>query len=364
MKTMTKVSAVATVAVLALALAAPAKAACGTNAIISSIGSDGTSYIFGPQFQAHPTYTVVGYYGPVAPQVYSFDAANPAPTPLGPNARVTFWGLGTGDPAPGFGNDNGSYDMIAGGGLYVYGYGVGGGYYPDASFWYGATINSTWEGAGTDNCVGGNACMCVLITDEEGGVGTFAITGGMSTANVDTFFNRSGTSDGGRSNAPIILVPIPGPSIVGSNRDAVTNDVTLTMNVPPVGTVGDYTQDGCACAPVAYKILQTIVPRGGMPPVGRDLGAWTELAQADDSPQPTNGTAINTQIDLKSSCGSQDNDVYLATQLIFDSGFGTHTVSSNSTRMECGPSLATPGDSNSRPDRPTRPDRPRGGKKR
>lgn len=353
MKTMTKVLAVAAVAVLGVALSAPVNATCGSDSIISTVGSDGTSYVFGPAFQSHPTYTVIGYYGPAAPQVYSFDAANPAPPPIGPNAKVTFWGLGAGDPAIGFGNDNGAYDMIAAGGVYVYGYGVGAGYDPNASFWYGATIFGSWDGGTTDGCVGGNNCMCVLITDEEGGVGTFAISGGMATANFDTFFNRSGTSDGGRSNAPIVLVPIPSPQINGSSRDVATNDVTFNMNVPAVGS-GDYTQDGCACAPTAYRILQTVVPRGGMPPTSRDLGAWTDLG----------GANIGVATDVTSNCGSQDNDVYLATQLVFDSGFGTHTVSSNSTRVECGPNLATPSDGTPRPDRPTRPERPRGGKKR
>lgn len=363
MKTMTKVLAVAAVAVLALSISAPTNANCGTNAIISTQAADGTSFIFTPTFQ-----NFSGYYnvGAGAPFTYSYDAGNPAPSALSPNARVSFWHLGNGNPQVGLGNDNGGFDIVAEGGLYGYGYASGPNY--AGGFWEGATINTGWDSSAlsaTDGCLTGGDCMCLLISDDDGGVGLFAILGGQSSLNLDTFMNRSGTTDGTdpTKNAPIVLQPIPGPVINSSNRDGTTFDVTLNIGIGSAGAA-DYTQDGCNCAPTGYKILQTIVPRGGMPPQSRDVGAWAELTLADDSPQPAGGTDPALAVDVKSACGGTNNDVYLTTQLIFDSGFSTSVVSSNSTRMECGPSLATPGDSKPRPDRPTRPDRPRGGKKR
>lgn len=354
MKTMTRTLAVAAVAVLAVALSAPAGATCGTNAIISTIASDGVSYIIGTEFQQHPSYGVGG----IGPYTYSYDVANQAPMPLTAAASISFWGLGTGDPALGVGNDNGGFDM-AGDPSSVYAFGYAAGDYagdPTLSFWYGALINSSWDAGATDNCPGPNVCTCLLLTDENvvGGAttGVFAITGGLGTANIDTFMNNDGTSDGQGHNAPIVLVPVPAPTIVGSSRNPTTNDVTLSINVGP-SSQGDYSQDGCACGATAYRVLQAIVPRGGMPPASSDLGAWSPINQADGMPQPAGGTALGTQLDVTSNCGASDSDVYLTTQLVFDSGFATSRVSGSSLRVECGPNLAAPADT-----RPGRPDRP------
>lgn len=369
MKTMTRILGVAAVAVLAVALAGPASATCNADSIISTVAAPSAtntnkSFIFGEAFAASPYFGQSGFGNTWA---YGIAAGDPASPPLSANAQVSFWALGAGDPAVGVGFDNGAYDMV-GAGLYFYGYGVGEGGNPNYSFFYAATIEGSWDGGATDGCPGdgaGNACMCLLITDEENGAGTFAITGGFADANVNTFMNREGTTDGGaiENNAPIVLLPIPGPTIVGSNRDGTTNDVTFTINVPSAAIASDYTQDaalGCDCSPVGYKVYQSVVGRGGMPPMGRDLASWTEMPQADGMAQPALGTPLGTEVSLTSGCGGSDSDVYLTTQLIFDSGFATSTVSANSTRVECGPSLANPSDT--RPGRPDRPgqDRPRG----
>ena len=109
--------------------------------------------MFNPTFASHPSF---GYTAHGTPYVFSTDAANPAPPPLSAAATITFWGTGAGDPAVGYGKDNGGYDMMAGRGFYFYGYAAG----SDATggMFYGGQLTGMWEG-GTDNCVGPNNCM-------------------------------------------------------------------------------------------------------------------------------------------------------------------------------------------------------------
>ena len=347
MKTMTKVLTAAAVLVVALSVSAPVGANCGTTAIISTITATGTTFVFNPTFATHPSF----FYGPYGPAVYSYDGANPAPTPLSAAANITFWAVGTGDPAVGFGDDNGAYDIIAGGGFYFGGYTYSS--YIPGGYLQAGVVNATWEG-GTDNCVGSNNCMCVLFSDQDGDAGFFAIGGGSSDANVNTVINLGG-SDGNGNNEAIALVGIAAPSITGSTRDQGTFNVNLDVSAAlPAG--GNYVQNGCACGPTGFKVLQSIVPRGNMPPSDRNNGAWTEPTLGDGtSAQPVSG--FSTTVNIRSSCGTSDTDVYLATSLQFDSGFGAAVVSGNSSRVECGPTVANPNDANPSVDRPGRGDR-------
>jgi hypothetical protein len=354
MKNMTKVLTAAAVLAVALSLAAPVGAACGATSIISTIASDGNSPIFNQEFANHPSFYFDPAYGSAT--VYSDDAGNPVPQPLSPAASISFWNLGTGDPRVGYGDDNADYDMIAAGGFYAYGY-VNAAY--PGGYQYAGSINGTWEGSG-DGCVTNDGCMCLLITDQDGANGYFAALGAQAQT-VSTFMNVGASP----ANEAIILQAIPAPVITGSVRDVATNNVTLTVNLP-APAAGDYSQDGCGCGPVGYKVLQAKVLRLDAPPSNRDLaqGGWSELTLPDGTtPQgvtPFGGAGV----DLSSNCGATDEDVYVTTQLVFDSGFATDVVSENSLRIECGPNLANPSDDRPRPgsDRPGR-DRPRGRKR-
>jgi hypothetical protein len=53
-------------------------------------------------------------------------------------------------------------------------------------------------------------------------------------------------------------------------------------------------------------------------------------------------TPVGSPVTVEALCGATNVDVYLATQLTFDSGFTTDVVSANSTRIECGPNVANP----------------------
>jgi len=347
MKTITKVLTGVAALVIALSLSAPVDASCLTTAIITTIDPGGTSFVFTPTFAEHPNFTY-GYYGPAN---FSFDPLNPAVPPLGPGANITFWRLGTGDPVGGSGDDNGVYDMIATGGFFFTGYGPGVGTYLTGGYLRGGQINGSWLPGGIDGCVGTASCMCMLITDQDGPRGFWATAGGMSDANVNTSMNRGGT-DGNGNNLPIILVDIAAPSINGSRRLPGTFDVDLDISVG-APTAGNYAVDGCACGPTGFRVLQQIVMRGAMPPSDRSVG-WAE--PLTDLGAAQTDTALGGQVTVRSLCGSSNTDVYLTTQLVFDSGFQTSVVSGNSTRVECGPTLADPNDrpTNTRPgnDRP------------
>jgi predicted small secreted protein len=333
---MTKVLTVAATLVLALSMAAPLQASCNTVAGMSTIdvatGNNSTSFITNLAFQNHPGYGT-GNYGPYT---FSYDPLDPAVAPLSPAASITFWRQGSGDPAVGAGDDNGIYDMIATGGFYYTGYPPSSNY---GGYLRGGVLQGSWQPPGIDGCVEASSCMCLLITDQNGSDGQFAILGGRSDATFNSLLSIGGT-DGFNHFAPIKLVTLNGPAITGSVRDSGNNDVRVDVtSAAPSG--GVYTQDGCACGPAGFKVRQMILPRGNMPPADRDAAGWSEPNLGTGAPQGV--TPFGTSVNVLSECGTSDTDVYLATQLVFDSGFGTAVVSANSTRMECGPNIARPG---------------------
>jgi hypothetical protein len=347
MKMMTRVLTVSAALAVVLSLALPVGASCTTATLIGTAGSaTEKSWVMSAAFQNDPSFYY--YYG-ATPVVYSLTA----PDVLGADAKITYWKTGSGDPALGLGDDSGTYDMIAGGGFYQpYAY-------PSIGFFSAGQIFGSWFPPGIDGCIGPNACSCILLTSQDGVNGFWALTGGLSTPNGDTFINQGGTDASGNNEMPIVLVPMDAPQITGSVRRP-NFDVELSVSVP-APSAGLYVQDGCACGPTGFKVLQQVQPRGAMPPSERNAAAWTELSDLGGGAQavtPMGGTA-----NVVSACGSSDVDVWLTTQLFFDSGFSTSVVSKNATRVECGPNLANPNDRPKPLNRPgTRSDRvkPRG----
>ncbi len=51
--------------------------------------------------------------------------------------------------------------------------------------------------------------------------------------------------------------------------------------------------------------------------------------------------ALDTPATVSETCAT-DSDVYYAHSIVFDSGFETAYVSANSTRVQCGPTVANP----------------------
>ncbi len=72
--------------------------------------------------------------------------------------------------------------------------------------------------------------------------------------------------------------------------------------------------------------------------MGRSLATWPI------APVPGGGTQPDTPTDgsvtLQADCPGGDSDVYLVTELTFDSGFKSPFVSGNSIPIECGGNLS------------------------
>lgn len=329
MRTMTKVLTVATTLLLALSLAGPMEASCGTVAQIRTKDPTGQgSFIMNTAFQNFVADGIGAGTGPYGPYTFSYDPTNPATPPLSPAAAISFWRTGTGDVALGFGDDNGSYDMIATGGFYFTGYAPTSTY---GGYVRGGQIFGTWNPGGIDGCIGANNCMCLLVTDQDGMNGDWAILGGISDANFNTDINIGGT-DGVNNFAPILLVNLEPPVITNSRRriagslDVVELDVTL-----PAPSGGVYTQDGCACGPVGFKVLQQILPRGSKPSSDPGASLWSEPNLETGGPQPV--ASFGSTVHVLSACAA-NTDIYLTTQLVFDSGIETPVVSAH-TMFRC-----------------------------
>lgn len=328
---------IAIAAVVALFLAAaltPAQAACGAPSQISTVTADGTSFIWnGAVFTPNYYYGAPGY----APGMY------PGNPPVTSAFEGVFWSVGTGDPAIGSGDDSGAFTVD-----YWFSYYA----LPSIAYYESGQIFTTWAANSIiDGCISNagvatTTCTCVLLTDQNGVDGQYALIANATDVNEDTFLAQLGT-DGNGNPGQIVLASIPKPSIESSLYNGSTGDITLTVNVS--GGSADYNLNPgtCPCGPTGYKIFQIQMPFNSPPPDTRDVAAWTESVLPGGGAQPV--TPMGADVAIESICGiAERQDVYLATQLFFDSDFTTSVVSTDSTRIECGPNLAEP-------DQPTRP---------
>lgn len=296
---------VASVAALLIALfAAPTLAVCGNARLFNA------------------------YYSPVRTPGYT-------PT-YGTSSSVStdmvgsFWALGSGDPVIGDGNDNGTFPAVLNVG---YGYYAGWVSVPVA-YGYPATIVSQWAAdPGIDNCIdaagpggscgNGACCMAILLSDQDdSGAGYFTYLTAPSDIFSNYFFDQTGDID---------LVAIPKLNITGSSRQGASGvDVSVTLDGPGAGF---YIDASCPVSITSYQVWIQEVPRpGGSPPDSRAIGDWTPIGDV---------TSVGTETTVNATC-SGDADLYLAASLIVDDGFGTGHVGPNSTRVECGPTVADP----------------------
>lgn len=336
--------ALAAVAVLVVAAAlTPAHAVCGGNPVIQTFtGPNGTSFIWnGGTF-------VPGYY-----PAYPPFGVNYAP-PWTPLFEATFWALGAGNPAIGPGDDAGTFTVPPWSWAYYnptyYGY-----YQYAGSIFTGWGANSAIDGCLQNSPPG--TCTCVLMTDEDGTDGYFAITGNAASAGIWwTQLDQPG-SDGAGNAGPIILQPMAKATILNTVR-LPNLDLDIDVTVPPV-PAADYTLGGCGgCGPVGFKVMEIVQSRGAPPPGTRQAAAWSPMTLSGGGVQPVLGTPMGGVVTVTSPCGASNTDVYIAPVLVFDSGFETNVVAGNSTRIECGPTLAEPEKPRFRPGSQQGPRRP------
>lgn len=249
------------------------------------------------------------------------------------NVKGSFWVIGAGNPQPLVGNDNGQWAPRQASISYGPGY-----YYGSDAGWlyiytgYPANIldgvSGSWANisaaAFSDGCPdaaipAGNLCMAAVLTDQVGGQGYYLLMTDAADASGNYQFAGGGRLD---------LAPIPRPTVVGSDNTSASS-VTLSIGAPDLSN-GLYLDPACNDAIAAYRVVAQILPDGSSPPDDRDAANWdVDLSGPVD---PSVG------VDVVANC-SGNQDIYLATVVEFDSGFQTTQVSSNSTRVECGPNF-------------------------
>lgn len=234
----------------------------------------------------------------------------------------SFWSLGTGTAVAGTGNDNGSWTL---------------GTPSPTTSWCkqytgGCYLSGTWAGnGGIDGCIdglitgGGKENMVVQFSYEAGGQGYYAAaSASRNNAGAEFEFTGSGQN--------IVLQAIPKPSITGTTRTAP--NVQISVGSPNLGA---FTTDGVLTAGQVikqYRVYKQVVPRAAAAPASRNrLTGWVAAGAAVNLGSPFSYS--------ETDCAT-DKDIYLAASVVYDSGYESDAVSANSTKVQCGPTLAEP----------------------
>jgi hypothetical protein len=308
---------------LASALSGETWAKCTFARLFNSANPTGYSYVYTPGLVPGPESTTVSE-----------------------KMQGAFWMLGHGvpGPVPNQGVDNGRFEaiVVTAPGLFYYGWVRG---YPN----YGAYIQGpSWASSpDIDPCpdiVVGQRCMAILLTDEVDGNGYFAFL----TDEADGSHNYDFVQP---ANAPIDLIEIPKPAILGTAYHVDGADFGLVIGGPDRADLegGLYLDPVCLGLGdvVGYKIYSQPLASGSEPPVSRDRTFWT-----DETPPPgvlDLGSTFTVPFDC-SGDAPDSFDVYLALGLVFESRFELQ-VSRNSTRVACGPTIAESDDLDLKPRR-------------
>ena len=256
--------------------------------------------------------------------------------PLTGGLTASFWAAGLGDPDPGEGYDNGSFDPS---GSLAYGVNVA------YQVYYAAQLDADWTDPMTDNCNGPNACTCLLLEDVDptGRDGFFALVAAKSDSAGDTSFHLAGQDPLGNAQ-PIVLRPIPPPTVTAVNRPVPdTVEVSVTVARRNSGVYEAVSGAGCSCGPTSFLVYEQVITRSAdwTPPTNRDLAMWTLASPAGGGSQTA--TPVDGSITVSVNCPTPvDERIYLAARLLFDSDFSTAQVSANSIPIDCDPSA--PGD--------------------
>lgn len=309
MRTMKKLAITAVVALLALAVVQPAHAACGTPFLVTQTGS-----VTGP-----------------SGSVYVYDT-QPGFSPAG---RGVFWSLGNGDPAPGPGNDNGTF----GGQNWISG--IRSGIFPGGWYNYQQTLFTSWAANATiDGCIGldgPNACTCVLITDEN-------------TLTADGVMSLGSALRDGAGNYTIagnlVMDSVPTPVITNSVRNGVGVDLQVMVPMPAANTTNLHPMCNCL-AGATFDVYAIEQPRlTAVAPSARDISGWTQISSSSTPLGATSALGVVSSPCTGAQDANGDTDLWLAAVINFDGasagGFPNTYVSTNSTKVECGVNLAEP----------------------
>ena len=238
--------------------------------------------------------------------------------PIGQDPDLTkgsFWGLGHFDPAHPGGTDNG--DVPSSTWLY---------YTQTVGFY----LAGDWSMYSYDGCIQDPpnpqpATMAAMWTTSDGNDSYYVAM----CAVEDEFggFNSFVQIPDG----PMFRVP----KAVIHQISRAPNTVNISVGHQPLAGSGVYRQGGCPLAVTGFKVFQRSVPRNAPAPNGPGSrspeSGWTLLGEG-----PEGADVIG-----QASCEG-DTDIYLMIALVLDGNVALQQGSRNSTRVECGPNLATP----------------------
>jgi hypothetical protein len=330
MKNLTRLGAVAIVALAIVALTLPANAVCPPPA--RTISSGGLS-LYTPGFPFTPTASAA------CPDPGS--SPYPCGGPVSYNLRGLFFSFGATGANSGALSGSAYFGEAASEWLNV-GYFYNGTTYP--GYIGGGTAN--WTNPGTVGCVDNDGtgpgfdasqCLFILATDDDGrGNGFLSLLSVGPNANANYDY----------STHDLTLGAIPKPNITGSVRNGALS-VDLTVVVPPPVAGVDLRCQQAQLANARYKIYSRDTPRGvALADDSRDRSLWN----LEGAPVP-----VGQPSSVNVACGGTDRDFYLCATLEFPHGNGTFFeldyCSENATRVECGPNVAMPVE----PRRPARP---------
>lgn len=276
----------------------PLSASCFTTAQVSTTEGYGLKSVVWTE----DVFAATSYVGPLF--TYYYDIVPPVTLRL----AISFWALGSGNPAPNAGIDNGSRDVTDD--FYFYSND-----YMGQTYYYGGRLFSAWGQTGTDGCPGADACVAVLFNDENGTRGSFALATALTNGNFNTFLTQP-------DNASIVLKPIA-PPVAIDVQNAVTGIVVEAMVPAPAG--GTYPMDDCPTE-LQANVYATTVPTGTAAPDDRDRSLWTLVSTAPGDLGASHFFEVN--------CTTSE-DVYLSAALTFDSGYETTYVSANTGPLPC-----------------------------
>ena len=259
--------------------------------------------------------------------------ASESDPPIGSDLLGVFWSMGAGDPAIGAGDDNGDWDSSNWTKQFSYQFHD---LYHYAAFMTlpGGSpgvpgLRPNWALAG-DGCVtpgpDGTECTAVLLTDQWNNVGLFSVL----TARADTVgnFPLSPTTTDAGGALSIILREIPRPASVRAGYEP-SSDLVLEVEVPePLEGIDQ--DPACAAVLRGFRVWVFPTASGAAPPQDRNIASgWTLPDLLDGNPQ---GVApFGSPLEVRVSSALTDGDLYVATQLVFDSEFATPVLSANAS---------------------------------